>query len=103
MTRYVCNFVPMYKTYIETKHENRDRLGLSVYRKWDYMTERSVFPVWRNSQKFIHGSYASENDKGVNRMKEQSTRTSEKKVFISNCIEKSTQNILILVSYYCPL
>ena len=26
MTRYVCNFVPMYKTYIETKHENRDRL-----------------------------------------------------------------------------
>ena len=25
MTRYVCNFVPMYKTYIETKHENRDR------------------------------------------------------------------------------
>ena len=27
MTRYVCNFVPMYKTYIETKLENRDRLG----------------------------------------------------------------------------
>ena len=29
MTRYACNFVPMHKTYIETKHENRDRLGLS--------------------------------------------------------------------------
>ena len=27
MTRYVCNIVPMYKTYIETKHENLDRLG----------------------------------------------------------------------------
>ena len=26
MTLYVCNFVPMFKTYIETKHENRDRL-----------------------------------------------------------------------------
>ena len=29
MTRYVYNFVPMYKTYIETKHENHDRLGPS--------------------------------------------------------------------------
>ena len=29
MIRYACNFVPMYKTYIETKHENRDRLGPS--------------------------------------------------------------------------
>ena len=29
MTRYACNFVPMYKSYIETKHENRDRLGPS--------------------------------------------------------------------------
>ena len=30
MTRYVCNFVPMYETYIEKKkHENRDRLGPS--------------------------------------------------------------------------
>ena len=35
------------------------------------MTERSIFPVWRNSQ-FIHCIYASENDKGVNRLKEQS-------------------------------
>ena len=26
MTRYVCNFVLMYIIYIETKHENRDRL-----------------------------------------------------------------------------
>ena len=34
-----------------------------------YMTDRSVFPVWRNSQ-FIHCSDASVNDKGVNRMKE---------------------------------
>ena len=39
-----------------------------------YMTERSVFPVWRSSQ-FIHWSDASVNDKGVNRMKEQSSRT----------------------------
>ena len=29
MTRYACNFVPMYKSYIETKHENRDRLAPS--------------------------------------------------------------------------
>ena len=29
MTRYVCNFVPMYKKYIKTKHENRDRLSPS--------------------------------------------------------------------------
>ena len=29
MTRYVCNFVHMYKTYIETKQEYRDRLGPS--------------------------------------------------------------------------
>ena len=29
MTQYACNFVPMYKSYIETKHENRDRLGPS--------------------------------------------------------------------------
>ena len=32
MTRYVCNFVPMYKSYIETKHEI---VALSVHRKWD--------------------------------------------------------------------
>ena len=29
MTPYVWNFVPMYKTDIETKHENRDSLGPS--------------------------------------------------------------------------
>ena len=32
MTRYACNFVPRYKTCIETRHENRDRLGQW---KWD--------------------------------------------------------------------
>ena len=36
------------------------------------MTESSVFPVWRNSQFIHHCSDASVNDKGVNRMKEQS-------------------------------
>ena len=33
-----------------------------------------IFCVWRNSQ-FIHCSDASVNDKGVNQMKEQSSRT----------------------------
>ena len=37
------------------------------------MTERSILPVWRNSQ-FIHCSCASENDKGVNRMKDERTK-----------------------------
>ena len=40
MTRYVCNFVPMYKTYIETKHENRDRLGSSEMGQAGYLLTR---------------------------------------------------------------
>ena len=33
----MCNFVPMYKTYIETKHENRDHLGLSEMGQAGYL------------------------------------------------------------------
>ena len=40
MTRYVCNFVPMYKTYIETKHENHDRLGPSEMGQAGYLLTR---------------------------------------------------------------
>ena len=40
MIRYACNFVPMYKTYIETKHENRDRLGPSEMGKAGYLLTR---------------------------------------------------------------
>ena len=40
MTRYVCNFVPTYKTYIETKHENRDRLGPSKMGWAGYLLRR---------------------------------------------------------------
>ena len=40
MTRYACNFVPMYKSYIETKHENRDRLGPSEMGYAGYLLTR---------------------------------------------------------------
>ena len=40
MTRYVCNFVPRYKTCIETKHENRDRVGQSAMGYADYLLTR---------------------------------------------------------------
>ena len=67
-----------------------------------YMTESSVFPVWRNSQFIHHCSDASVNDKGVNRKKEQNFENIMSYViknpflfsensFISNRIEKSTQ------------
>ena len=37
MTRYACNFVPMYKSHIKTKHENRDRLGPSKMGQAGYL------------------------------------------------------------------
>ena len=36
----VCNFAPMYKTYIETKHENPDRLSPSEMGQADYLLTR---------------------------------------------------------------
>ena len=46
MTRYACNFVPMYKSYIETKHENRDRLGQSEMGLAGYLlTHPRIIPV----------------------------------------------------------
>ena len=40
MTLYACNFVPMYKTYIETKHENCDHLGASEMGQAGYLLTR---------------------------------------------------------------
>ena len=37
LNRYACNFVPKYKTCIETRHENRDRLGPSEMGQADYL------------------------------------------------------------------
>ena len=36
----MCNFVLMYKTYIETKHENRDHLGPSEMGQAGYLLTR---------------------------------------------------------------
>ena len=45
MTRYACNFVPVYKSYIETKHKNRDRLGLSEMGLASYTWVQNYTPI----------------------------------------------------------
>ena len=61
MTRYACNFVPMYKSYIETKHENRDRLGLSEMGQAGYLwTRPRIFFVRTSKMRyFTHISYVT--------------------------------------------
>ena len=46
MTRYAGNFVPIYKSYIETKHENRDRLGPSEMGQAGYLLTRPCNTVF---------------------------------------------------------
>ena len=74
------------------------------------MTERLIFPVWRNRQ-FIHCSNASVNEKGVNQMREQSIMAlcnydiffSGKFIHFKLHWKIYPINILILISYYFPL
>ena len=46
MTQYACNFVPRYKTCIETWHENRDRLGQSEMRMAGYLLTHPRKSSW---------------------------------------------------------
>ena len=74
MTRYVCNFVPMYKTYIETKHKNV--VTVSVHWKWDRLVTYWLILVSKYFEPLrsngVHKNLANKFVQGRELKKEQS-------------------------------